>query len=84
MTNVIRVETELNETANEIGNIIINNQKNGNISIRKITDLYNISANENSKKTISKSKVHIIIKKVLKYTYRKTNPKAENLNSDIS
>ena len=45
MTNVIRVEPELNETANEIRSIITNNQKNCNISIRKIAYLYNISAN---------------------------------------
>ena len=82
--NIKRIEPKKDESAATIKRIILNNQQHGHISIRKITEIFNDFAKKNEEKTISKSKVHRIIKNVLKLSYRKTNIKTNKLIDDLT
>lgn len=84
MDNVQKVDVKVDNKALLIQKIINQNRETGHISIRKITEKYNnICINHNLNK-ISKSQSHRIIRKVLKYSYRKSKIQNNKLLKDNS
>ena len=83
MNNIQIIQPKLDNRAMKIKSIIDNWPRETNISIEKITQNYNEYALTNNQKIIHKSLVHLIIKNVLKYRYKKTTIKTSKLKSKI-
>ena len=84
MDNVQKVNATLDRKSLLIQDIINKNREAGHISIRKITEKYNNICTAHNLNKISKSQTHRIIRKVLKYSYRKTKIKNNKLLNSIS
>jgi len=77
--NLQKVEKKIDNKDLLIENIIKGNNNGTHLSIRKITEKFNnICGNYNLNK-ISKTQVHRIVKKNLRYSYRKTKIKTNKL-----
>ena len=79
---IIPCERKLDERANAINKIILENQKLSQISVNKVTEKYNEYAFINHKKALQKSSIYNIMTKELDYRYIKTTIKSSKLLSN--
>ena len=73
--NLKENKKRIDDKASLIRDIIKKNSKKGSISIRKITENYNTICNDKNLPKITKSTTHRIVKKILRYSFRKTKLK---------
>ncbi len=84
MENLEIIEPQVDDRANKIKEIIQNWPKESSISIKKITEAFNQFALSNNKNTIQKSMTFLIMKNILKLSYKKTTVKTDKLLNNTS